>query len=417
MYIKVQYDMNNSTKNQIITRFSDQDLYSFTVGLFYLTNFSESIGEYSFVDRNKTVYHEGFAEDVMDQVKMMDGLSPTEEEVLFLKSRCGGYMPSWFFTFLRGLSFKSNEVSFWQDEDGHLHGVVEGPLWRTIYWEQPLLAIISELAHQDDQVNEKREYKRIYDRATKMIEAGVIYSDMGTRRRFSKTHHDMVLDAMIQAQCDSDKENGSQGFIGTSNLWLCMKYAKTYPWLKCIGTMSHQMISAIAAIYGPREANYEAIERWNQLYRGHMGIYLFDCLGTEAFLENFSKQYAKLLDGYRIDSGDNEEEFLKIYNKIKEYNLDPSTKSIIFSNALQPEDAIEIHKMVANRMRDSFGIGTSLTCNLENVSPSNIVIKLTGIQLTPRHSKIHCIKLSSSKGKETGDAETIKAYKVILGIN
>ncbi|MFA6871476.1 MAG: nicotinate phosphoribosyltransferase, partial [Bacteroidaceae bacterium] len=76
-------------KKQIITQFSDQDLYSFTVGLFYLTNFSESIGEYSFVDRNKTKYPPGFAAQVMEQVQLMDGLSPTEEEIKFLKERCG----------------------------------------------------------------------------------------------------------------------------------------------------------------------------------------------------------------------------------------------------------------------------------------------------------------------------------------
>lgn len=403
-------------KKQIITQFSDQDLYSFTVGLFYLTNFSESIGEYSFVDRNKTKYPPGFAAQVMEQVQLMDGLSPTEEEIKFLKERCGSYMYSWFFVFLRGLSLHANEVSFWQTEEGYLEGRIQGPLWRTIYWEQPLLAIVSELVHQSDTIEEEREYTASYNRAAKMIQAGVDFSDMGTRRRFSKKHHEQVVLASCRAQQDSGKKNGTEGFVGTSNVWLAMRFEKEFPWLKCIGTMSHQMISAIAAIYGPREANYEAIERWNKLYRGEMGTYLFDCLGSDVFLANFSKQHAKLLDGYRVDSGDNMEEFDKIYNKILSFKLDPIKRHIIFSNGLQPEEAIAIHRNVAGRMKDSYGIGTSLTCNLPGVKPSNIVIKLTGLQLTPRHPKVHCIKLSSSKGKATGDPATITAYRTILGI-
>ncbi|MFA6872024.1 MAG: nicotinate phosphoribosyltransferase, partial [Bacteroidaceae bacterium] len=368
------------------------------------------------VDRNKTKYPPGFAAQVMEQVQLMDGLSPTEEEIKFLKERCGSYMYSWFFVFLRGLSLHANEVSFWQTKEGYLEGRIQGPLWRTIYWEQPLLAIVSELVHQSDTIEEEKEYTASYNRAAKMIQAGVDFSDMGTRRRFSKKHHEQVVLASCRAQQDSGKKNGTEGFVGTSNVWLAMRFEKEFPWLKCIGTMSHQMISAIAAIYGPREANYEAIERWNKLYRGEMGTYLFDCLGSDVFLANFSKQHAKLLDGYRVDSGDNMEEFDKIYNKILSFKLDPIKRHIIFSNGLQPEEAIAIHRNVAGRMKDSYGIGTSLTCNLPGVKPSNIVIKLTGLQLTPRHPKVHCIKLSSSKGKATGDPATITAYRTILGI-
>lgn len=416
MFTFVATFMQEKMKEQIITHFTDQDLYSFTVGLFYLTNFSEAIGEYTFVDRNNTKYPPGFAADVMYQVHLMDNLSPTPEEVDFLKSRCGGYMYSWFFVFLHGLRLKSKEVHFWQDEEGHLHGTVKGPLWRTIYWEQPLLAIISELAHQDDTIDEKAEYEASFNRGDKMIRAGVDFSDMGTRRRFSKQHHFNVVDALCKTQESSAQENGKHGFVGTSNVWLAMRFSEKYSWLKCIGTMSHQMISAIAAIYGPREANYESIERWNKLYRGAMGIFLFDCLGSKSFLHNFSRQHAKLLDGYRIDSGDNMKEFRRIHDALEKKGIDPKQKIIVFSNALQPETAIKIHKKVAGRMQDSYGIGTSLTCNVREVAPSNIVIKLTGIQLTPYHEQLHCIKMSSDVGKATGDAATILAYKTILGL-
>lgn len=403
-------------ERQIITHFSDQDLYSFTVGLFYLTNFSESIGRYSFVDRNETVYPDGFADEIMRQVNMLDNLTLTEEEIEFIRSRCGSYMYSWFFTFLKGLRIKSDEVNFWQDKQGHLHGKVNGPLWRTIYWEQLLLAIVSELYHENDPIDEIKEYKATFDRASSMIDAGVCFSDMGTRRRFSKENHRRVINACIEAQEKSLTKNGVEGFVGTSNVWLAMQAAKEHPWIKCMGTMSHQMISAIAAIYGPREANFEAIERWNKLYRGKMGIYLIDCLGTEAFYKNFSKQNAKLLDGYRIDSGDNMAEFLRIKETLESFNVNPEEKTIVFSNGLQPQDAIDLHKKVAGRMKDTYGIGTSLTCNIKDVEPSNIVIKLTGIKLTPRHEMVPCIKISSDKGKATGDIDTIDAYKVILGI-
>ena len=66
---------------RIIEKFSDQDLYSWSVGLFYLNHFSELVLEYTFIDRNNTVYPEGFAKRLMREIWKLDGLNMTDEEI------------------------------------------------------------------------------------------------------------------------------------------------------------------------------------------------------------------------------------------------------------------------------------------------------------------------------------------------
>lgn len=404
---------------RIIEKFSDQDLYSWSVGLFYLNHFSELVLEYTFVDRNNTIYPEGFAKRLMKEIWKLDGLNMTDEEIEGLKQFTSSYFPSWYYVFLRGLQLESAEVIFDQDDEGHLHGKIVGPAWRTVFWEQILLALISEMYHREknelENYDPDAESSFTRSKALMLLEAGCNFVDMGTRRRFSKEHHENVVKDLCLVQQETPGLEGN--FIGTSNLWLATEMKKKYSWVKCIGTMSHQMISVCAAIYGPREANKIAMQKWYESYRGNLGCYLPDCLGSNAFYLNFSREDAKVWDGYRIDSGDNMEEFQKLHDKLLQFRVDPKTRGCVFSNGLKIHDAVDIHRQVAGKMQDSYGLGTILTCGMADttVKPSNIVIKATACRLTPRHPWIKCVKLSCDLGKATGDQKTIEAYKTLLG--
>lgn len=404
---------------QIVTDFSDQDLYSWSVCLFYLNHFPNMNLRYEFIDRNKTVYPEGFLEKLNEQIKGMDGLKMKDWEIEGLHQFTNTYFPSWFYTFLKGLELKSDEVKMYMAADGTLHGTIEGPAWRVVFWEQLLLATISELYHReigDSQyynVNTESSFTRM--KGDLLMSNGCNFCDMGTRRRFSKEHHEMVMETLCKTHEDSVKKPGK--FIGTSNLYLAIKYKKRYPWIKCIGTMSHQAISVCAAIYGPREANKIAMQKWYESYKGNLGIYLYDCLGEKAFYNNFSRENAKLWDGYRVDSGDNFDQFRKLYGKLLEFRVDPSKIGIVFSNGLKVLDAVDIHAKVAGAMMDSYGIGTELTCGMQDtrIKPCNMVIKATGCQLTPKSEWLNCIKLSCDEGKACGDPKTVEAYKSLIG--
>jgi nicotinate phosphoribosyltransferase len=87
----------------------------------------------------------------------------------------------------------------------------------------------------------------------------------------------------------------------------------------------------------------------------------------------------------------------------------------MFSDNLKSVDAvravIEYSKGKMNPIVE--GLGTWIT-NDVGVAPLDMVIKLTGIITSGK--TIYAIKLSDSKSKHTGDPETIKLYKTILGI-
>ena len=80
------------------------------------------------------------------------------------------------------------------------------------------------------------------------------------------------------------------------------------------------------------------------------------------------------------------------------------------------DEAIAIHEAVAGRMQDSFGIGTHLTCDIDNVKAMNIVVKLTAAKITEKRTWKKVVKLSDDLGKYTGDPEEIEICKKTLEI-
>ena len=93
-----------------------------------------------------------------------------------------------------------------------------------------------------------------------------------------------------------------------------------------------------------------------------------------------------------------------------------STKTIVFSNALDFGKALDIQEHCRGKIRCSFGIGTNLT-NDTGFKPSNIVMKLTQCKMNVNQEWRECVKLSDDAGKHIGSEAEVRAclYDLRLG--
>lgn len=388
---------------QIITHFTDNDLYTFSCQYYILEQYPRAEVEYTFYDRNHTVYPAGFAELLQEQINGMANVVVTQEELDYMRDHCY-YLPLWYFTFLKGYRFNPAEVQINQDAEGHLDITVRGKWFSTIMWEMPILSSISELMHELngdlEGYDASLEESRARDKAIHIFSNGLTFGDMGTRRRLSFAHHEMVVRVMKEVY-ESQKWSGV--FTGTSNVWLAMKYGT-----KCLGTMSHQLISFEENVSGIFECNFNVMKKFSDVFDGDNGIYLYDCFGDKVFFSNLSKRMAMMYKGLRVDSGNEEEQVEKIIAKYKSLGIDPATKQVVFSNGLDIERAVEIHKYCNGRVQDSYGVGTFLTCDVTNCKPMNIVVKLTKSRITELRVWHDCVKLSCDKGKTLGNQDKCK---------
>ena len=263
---------------------------------------------------------------------------------------------------------------------------IQGPWLHTILFEVPVLAIVSELytrhTHPDfdftvarDRLATKIEQVRALDRPDEFV-----FADFGTRRRFSRTWHDEVVETLSESIPNSLR--------GTSNVRLARELG-----LVPIGTMAHEFIQAAQAL-GPRLAETQrfAFEVWAREYRGDLGVALSDTYSLSAFLRDFDMYFCKLFDGARQDSGDPIEWGEAMIEHYRNNRVDPKTRNLIFSDSLDIPKAAEIWHRFRDRINVSFGIGTNLTHDT-GTGPINIVIKMTRCNGQP------VVKLSDSPGK------------------
>ncbi|TCJ14453.1 nicotinate phosphoribosyltransferase [Flaviaesturariibacter flavus] len=379
----------------------DNDFYKFTMQQCVVKLFPRAKARYRFINRGGHLFPPGFAGALQASVQAMRGLRLTPEEKRWLAETCP-YLDPVYLDFLQGYCYDPGEVSVRQ-EGGEVTVDVEGYWYRTILWEVPLLCLISENfyalggeARADDATVEGKTRAKIEAYG----DLGVTIAEFGTRRRHSYSVQDLVVAAL--------KKYGTT-FVGTSNVHLAMKHG-----VKPIGTHAHEWFMFHAARYGYRMANPVALDHWVDVYRGELGIALTDTFTTAEFYEVFDRKLARLFDGVRQDSGD-PLRFADItiahYQKL---GIDPLTKTIIFSDALNVEKVRRIAAHCKGRIGISFGIGTSFS-NDVGLKPMNIVIKMSEAQPAPG-PWIPVVKLSDEPGKHSGGEREIQLAKEMLQI-
>ena len=389
----------------IIQSVLDTDLYKFTTSYAYSKLYPRAYGQFRFIDRGKTTYPQGFAEELKKELQEMSKLALTKDEASFL-SRELPYLPPTYIDFVRGFRFDPEEVKVEQDAEGHLSIIAEGLLYRVTLWETPILALVSELYYKMLGAQPDMEYteRTIISKARKLAEHGITFSMFGMRRRFSAAIEDRVTELL--------KEHAAGYLFGTSNVYYACKHG-----LRVSGTHPHEWIQFHGAMFGYKMANYMAMEDWINVYDGDLGTVLTDTYTTDVFMRNFSKKHAMLFTSLRHDSGDPLQFTEKVIARYRELRVDPTIKYIIFSDGLDPERAIEIANYCKGRIGASFGIGTNFSNDVGNgVRPMNIVMKLWKCKMTEKERWNPCVKLSDVDGKHTGEPEEIELAQRTLGL-
>lgn len=381
----------------------DNDLYKFTMQQAVYRLYPNARVRYELTNRGRTPFPAGFAALIKDRVAQMAGLSLTRDERTWLENACP-YFTKAYLDYLSSYRYDPDQVKI--SRQGHTLSVrVEGPWCRTILWEVPLMAIISETYFKvtsPEILSRQAIRERNQTKAQMMSNAGVTFVEFGTRRRFSAVNHAHFLEDVLALD--------HHRLAGTSNV----HFARIYG-LAPVGTLAHEWIMFHSALTDYATANAAAMDAWLKVYPDVLGIALTDTFTTNVFLKAFTRERAGRFSGVRHDSGDPEIFTRDILSHYREKGIDPTTKAIVFSDGLDVERAIKIHTFCRGKVKDSYGIGTNLT-NDVGVDPLNIVIKLSWVQPEPRMEGRFTVKLSDDPGKHTGEPGELLYCRKALGL-
>lgn len=394
--------MASTNTRALLTSILDNDFYKFTMQNAVIKLFPYARARYRFINRGNHSFPPGFATALRKELEKMILLKLTPEEKEFLKKQCS-YLDPTYLDFLSGFQYDPSELTIKQKSD-KLEVHIEGLWYRAILWEVPVMAIISELYYQltgQERRSDKEVTAIVKNKIEHYQKLDVKIAEFGTRRRHSFRVHQLVIQTLAQY--------GKACFTGTSNVALAMQYD-----VKPIGTHAHEWFMFHGARYGWKMSNSLALENWVEVYRGDLGIALSDTYTSKTFFESFDKKFSKLFDGVRHDSGDPILFARKTIAHYKKNNINPLSKTIIFSDALNPDKVDRIAAFCRGKIGMSFGIGTNFT-NDVGLEPLNIVIKMS--EARPHGEQwIRVVKLSDEPGKYTGDPDMIALAKNILGI-
>ena len=378
----------------IINSILDTDFYKITMGEVVFHHFPLAEAEYTFIDRSKFTYPLGFDVALKNQIRFLSCFTLTNEETNYLRSI--PFLRPTYIDWLSHYRFNPDEVEISQDNLGRLSIKIRGPWYKTIYWEVPLMAIISELYFKMNNITpDQLSERRIIEKAINLEKNVCHWIDFGTRRRFSYKIQDMVVKHMSKYV----------GFLGTSNPHFARKYG-----VRANGTYAHESIMAMSALYGPRMANKTWMKLWAEHFNGNVGISLTDTFTTDVFLRDFDAYEARLFDGVRQDSGDPIKWGNKMINHYNHLGIPTKNKRLVFSDGLTTQKYIAIDKYFRDVAQPCGGIGTHFTNDVGTATPLNIVVKLTAL------NGIDVVKLSDNPGKHTGNPEEIERVKEELKI-
>lgn len=386
----------------IINSILDTDLYKITMMAAILELFPNAKVSYRFKNRGRHRFNQEFLKKLQKEINLMSTLSLTDEEYLWMKENLLFLKPS-FLEYLKNYRFNPNEICCSLDDTNDLVINITGKWHRTILWEVPLMAMISELYFKtinttwedkaDNLVSEI--YSKAQDKSYKLSSQNCLFADFGTRRRRSYDIQNIVIQGLKNIEIST--------LVGTSNVHFAMKHN-----LKPIGTMAHEWIQGMQSLESINHCNYNALNNWIRVYNTDLGIALTDTIRTSMFFQNFNKRLARDYDGVRHDSGCPFEFTDKVIDHYKKVGINPKTKVIIFSDGLNVDKAIQIKEYCQNKIQCSFGIGTHFTNDFKNSPALNMVIKLWDVGGFP------VVKLSDIPGKENGDNRAIENMKWIV---
>lgn len=366
----------------IINSLLENDMYKFSMGQCIYHQFSDYKTTWTFRCRNSDIkFTSEMVDEIIDQIKHYCTLRFTEDELEYLDKI--PWIKGSYIDFLRIWRPRYEDFDIQFDPHSIINPCglsiqTKGTWLNTSMYEIPVLSIVNEVYFRM-----KFDYASLFSSFKKRLEAKVeilmknefclsTFSEFGLRRRLSGEAQDFLIRELHTL--DQDRAYMDSDFVGTSNVYLAKKHH-----VKPVGTMAHELIMCIGQ--GNRKhnaaySNWYALNAWVREYGVLNGIALTDTITTDIFLKDFQLTFATLFSGVRHDSGDPIEWGNNMINHYKSLGIDPTTKTLLFSDSLDFEKADKIYKYFKNKAKIAFGIGTYLS-NDTCIDPLNIVMKVT----------------------------------------
>ncbi|HCH5600733.1 TPA: nicotinate phosphoribosyltransferase [Vibrio parahaemolyticus] len=376
--------------SRIIQSALDFDVYKVNMMSAVAALYPDAMVSYKFIVRSEEDLSELLPEVKAEVLKLQD-VRFTEDEIAYMK-RVAPYLKPEFVEALRHFRFNpQSDVSFhnktMSDGLSQLRITING-LWKeTILYETIIMSIVSEVRSRQrwsdipfEQFQTVLEDKVRYLKAE--LERRNItnfkFADMSTRRRFSFQAQRTMLEYLSKElpQC----------LTGTSNYHLARELDLTP-----IGTVAHEWFMGHQALVNVRDSQKIALQRWQKMFNGALGIALTDTIGIDAFLKDFDEELSNAYVGVRHDSGCPFTWGEKMIAHYESLGIDPMTKTLVFTDGLNFEQALDICEHFQGRVQVSFGIGTSLANDMGNYvndqgeayQPLSIVIKMVTCNGSP----------------------------------
>ncbi|WP_274063693.1 nicotinate phosphoribosyltransferase [Vibrio parahaemolyticus] len=376
--------------SRIIQSALDFDVYKVNMMSAVAALYPDAMVSYKFIVRSEEDLSELLPEVKAEVLKLQD-VRFTEDEIAYMK-RVAPYLKPEFVEALRHFRFNpQSDVSFhnktMSDGSSQLRITING-LWKeTILYETIIMSIVSEVRSRQrwsdipfEQFQTVLEDKVRYLKAELELRniTNFKFADMSTRRRFSFQAQRTMLEYLSKElpQC----------LTGTSNYHLARELDLTP-----IGTVAHEWFMGHQALVNVRDSQKIALQRWQKMFNGALGIALTDTIGIDAFLKDFDEELSNAYVGVRHDSGCPFTWGEKMIAHYESLGIDPMTKTLVFTDGLNFEQALDICEHFQGRVQVSFGIGTSLANDMGNYvndqgeayQPLSIVIKMVTCNGSP----------------------------------
>ncbi|MBC6442326.1 MAG: nicotinate phosphoribosyltransferase [Rhodobacteraceae bacterium] len=303
-----------------------------------------------------------------------------------------------------------------EKHDGQYALTFEGKWHEVMLWEVPALSILMELRSRavmrrlgkfELQVLYARAMTRLWQKIERLRrEDGLSVADFGTRRRHSFLWQDWCVQAMHEGLGDR--------FTGTSNCLIAMRRE-----VEAIGTNAHELPMVYSALAETdadlARAPYQVLADWHEEHDGNLRIILPDTYGTQGFLDR-APDWLAGWTGIRVDSGDPVAGAETAIRWWQNHGEDPAGKLVIFSDGLDEQRIIALHRAFRGRVRPAFGWGTLLTNDFRGLMADDALAPFSLVCKAVSANGRRTVKLSDNPRKALGPADEIARYKRVFGV-
>jgi nicotinate phosphoribosyltransferase len=347
-------------------------------------------------------------ERLKEELSAVRTLRITERIVSYLRSQ--RIFSEQFLADMRSIVLPEPQIA--RRSDGQFDITVSGVWYQVTLWETIILAITNQLYAESvigyssffqRQVIAEGE-RRLREKIAILGKTDIRFLQFGLRRRLSSWWEEHVTRIAL--------EEMPKNMVAVSNVALADKLS--VPWG---GTNAHELYSGFYALrsYENKEiayhAQYEVLEKWQQLYPQNLRIMLPDTFGSQQFLAGLSKSLAESFRGARQDSGDPiifGQMLIEMYRRM---SIDAKAKTLLFSDGLDVETMVRLQNTFIQMINVLFGWGTNFTNDTGFLQSISIVMKLVEAAGRP------AVKLSDNLAKAVGSPAAIAKAKDIFSYN